>query len=100
MSDDLRSWLASAQQDEQQKQQSYLHESMDALAMRLGQMQAQVLRLDTLGARLAKMSGMKPQEFNFEQTPPQGGPFLPAAQHGCVHVQSGATTGQLVGTAE
>ncbi|MFA5824541.1 MAG: M23 family metallopeptidase [Gallionellaceae bacterium] len=78
ISNELRAWLASAQQDEQQKQQAYLHESMDTMAKRLGQMQAQLLRLDTLGARLAKMTGMKPQEFSFEQTPAQGGPYLPA----------------------
>jgi len=71
---------ASAQAEGQQKQQSYLRDGMDALAVRVGQMQAQLLRLDTLGARLAKLSGMKPQEFNFEQAPPQGGPFVPAAQ--------------------
>lgn len=78
ISNELRAWLARAQQDEQQKQQAYLHESMDTMAKRLGQMQAQLLRLDTLGARLAKMTGMKPQEFSFEQTPAQGGPYLPA----------------------
>ena len=66
--------------DGQLKQQSYLRDGMDALAMRVGQMQAQLLRLDTLGARLAKMSGMKPKEFNFDQAPPQGGPYIPAKQ--------------------
>ncbi len=80
ISNELRNWLASAQQDELQKQQSYLRESLDTMAKRLGQMQAQLLRLDTLGARLAKMTGMKPQEFSFEQLPAQGGPYLPAAQ--------------------
>jgi murein DD-endopeptidase MepM/ murein hydrolase activator NlpD len=79
MSNELRSWLASAQQDEIQKQQTYLRKSMDTMAMRLGQMQAQLQRLDGLGARLAKMSGMKPQEFSFGQPPAQGGPYLPAA---------------------
>jgi len=68
------------QTEGQQKQQSYVRDGMDALAVRVGQMQAQLLRLDTLGARLARMSGMKPQEFNFDQVPPQGGPFVPAAQ--------------------
>ena len=63
-----------------EKQQSYMRDGMDALAVRVGQMQAQMLRLDTLGARLAKMSGMKPQEFNFDQPPPQGGPFVPTQQ--------------------
>ncbi|TAJ82859.1 MAG: M23 family metallopeptidase [Gallionellaceae bacterium] len=80
ISNELRNWLASAQQDEQQKQQSYLRESLDTMAKRLGQMQARLLRLDTLGARLAKMTGMKPQEFSFEQLPAQGGPYLPVTR--------------------
>lgn len=77
---ELRAWLASAQQGEQQKQQAYLRESLDTMSKRLGQMQAQLMRLDTLGARLAKLTGMKPQEFSFEQMPAQGGPYLPANQ--------------------
>lgn len=88
VSDDLRTWLASAQQYEQQKQQSYMRESMDAMAKRLGQMQAQLLRLDTLGARLAKISGMKPQEFSFEQLPGQGGPYIPAPLQSDVSLSS------------
>ncbi len=80
VSNELRSWLASAQNVEQQKQQAYMRESLDTMAVRLGQMQAQLLRLDTLGGRLAKLTGMKPTEFNFNQAPAQGGPFVPAAQ--------------------
>jgi murein DD-endopeptidase MepM/ murein hydrolase activator NlpD len=76
----LRDWLASAQQGEYQKQKDFTRDSLDTMAKRLGQMQAQLLRLDTLGARLAKLSGMKPQEFSFDQAPAQGGPYLPAAQ--------------------
>jgi len=44
------------QSAEQQKQQSYLHSSLDAMAARVGQMQAQMQRLDALGARLAKLT--------------------------------------------
>jgi murein DD-endopeptidase MepM/ murein hydrolase activator NlpD len=62
--------------DEQQKQQTYLHSSLDAMASRVGQMQAQVQRLDALGARLAKLTGMKPDEFQFDQLPAQGGPLV------------------------
>ena len=80
MSTEMRAWLASIQAEGQQKQQSYLREGLDTMAARMGQMQAQLLRLDTLGARLAKLSGIKPQEFNFDQTPAQGGPYLPAMQ--------------------
>jgi len=64
--------------DGQLKQESYMREGLNAMAIRLGQMQAQLLRLDTLGARLAKLNGMKPQEFNFDQPPAQGGPYVPA----------------------
>ena len=81
MSNELRTWLASAQQEEQQKQQAYLRKSLDTLAMHLGKMQAQLSRLDGLGARLAKLTGMKPQEFSFGQPPAQGGPYLPTALH-------------------
>ncbi|MDE2117476.1 MAG: M23 family metallopeptidase [Betaproteobacteria bacterium] len=80
MSTEMRAWLASVQAEGQQKQQSYLREGLDTMAARMGQMQAQLLRLDALGARLAKLSGIKPQEFNFDQPPAQGGPYIPAMQ--------------------
>ena len=80
LSSEMRGWLAIVQAEGQQKQQTYLREGLDTMAMRLGQMQAQLVRLDTLGARLAKLSGMKPQEFSFDQIPAQGGPYIPGAQ--------------------
>ncbi len=80
VSDGLRAWLASAQTEEQQKQQAYMRESLDAMAIRLGQMQAEMQRLDALGVRLAKVSGMKPTEFSFDKPPAQGGPYLPAPE--------------------
>jgi murein DD-endopeptidase MepM/ murein hydrolase activator NlpD len=69
----LRSLILSVQQEEHQKTQSYLRDSLNAMAVRMGQMQAQLLRLDSVGARLAELSGIKPQEFLFNQTPGQGG---------------------------
>jgi murein DD-endopeptidase MepM/ murein hydrolase activator NlpD len=76
ISNEMRSWLASAQDEEMRKQELFMRQSLDAMAVRLGQMQAQLQRLDGLGARLAKLSGMKPQEFSFGQKPAQGGPLL------------------------
>ena len=76
VSNELRGWLASAQDEELRKQELFTRQSLDAMAVRLGQMQAQLQRLDGLGARLAKLSGMKPQEFSFGQKPAQGGPLL------------------------
>lgn len=78
MGNKMRAWLASAQSQEQQKQQLFMRESLDTMAKRLGQMQAQMQRLDALGARLAKLSGIKPGEFNFDALPAQGGPYIPA----------------------
>ncbi len=49
-------------------------EDIDALALRLGEMQAHVIRLDALGERLTEMAHLDKSEFSFEQTPAQGGP--------------------------
>jgi murein DD-endopeptidase MepM/ murein hydrolase activator NlpD len=78
LSADMRAWLANVQSESKLKQQHYLREGLDTMAAQLGRMQAQLLRLDALGARLAKLGGIKPQEFNFDEPPPQGGPYLPA----------------------
>lgn len=50
-----------------------MQETVQALAVRMGQMQAQLLRLDSLGDRLARLSGIKPHEFAFDQIPGRGG---------------------------
>ena len=49
-------------------------ENLNALAMRLGEMQARVIRLDALGQRLTRMAGLEEGEFNFDAAPAQGGP--------------------------
>ncbi|MBI2312753.1 MAG: M23 family metallopeptidase [Betaproteobacteria bacterium] len=69
----LQSVLLTLQEREQERTQSYLRENLNAMAVRLGQMQAQLLRLDSLGERLAKLSGLKPQDFLFDRIPGQGG---------------------------
>lgn len=78
LNDGVRTLLSKIQNEEQQKQRSYVNNSLDAMAARVGQMQAQMQRLDALGARLAKLTGMKPEEFKFDQPPAQGGPLITA----------------------
>ena len=51
-----------------------LQQNLDALALRLGQMNAHVVRLDALGARLTQMAGLKDGEFDFSTPPSLGGP--------------------------
>lgn len=50
---------------------------LDALAARIGQMQAHVTRLDALGGRLIKISRLDASEFNFDHKPAYGGPNEP-----------------------
>ncbi len=80
ISNEMRAWLATAQNQEQQKQQAYLRESLDTMAISLGQMQARLLRLDSLGTRLVKVVGMKANEIDFSQVPALGGAYVPAGQ--------------------
>jgi len=51
-----------------------LREHINALAARLGTLQAHVIRLDAVGRRLVDLAGLDNGEFNFNNPPPQGGP--------------------------
>ena len=55
------------------RDESYVRESLNTMAMRIGQMQAELLRLDTLGEKLAKLAGFRPQDLMFGHKPGQGG---------------------------
>lgn len=47
---------------------------LDALTMKLGELQARVIRLDALGQRLVETAKLDKAEFNFERVPGVGGP--------------------------
>lgn len=51
-----------------------LQNHLDALATRVGQMNAHVIRLDALGRRLTEMAHLDKGEFNFDSAPAVGGP--------------------------
>lgn len=77
----LQTLLLSAQHEQHEKNQSYLRENLNAMAVKLGQMQAQLLRLDTLGDRLARFAGFKPQDLMFDQIPGRGGATSAVPSH-------------------
>jgi len=54
--------------------QSNTETHLNALAQRLGRMQAQLLRLNALGGRLTQMAKLDPREFDFNRAPAMGGP--------------------------
>ncbi|MBC7944278.1 MAG: M23 family metallopeptidase [Burkholderiales bacterium] len=53
--------------------QSHLRENLSAMATKVGQMQARLLRLDSLGERLAKAAGIEPQDVQLGGNPGRGG---------------------------
>lgn len=56
-----------------QDKDKYLKENLAAMAIKLGEMQAQLMRLDALGERVQGLAGVKPEEFNFKEAPGRGG---------------------------
>jgi len=55
----------------------HTEDTLDALAIRIGQMNARVIRLDALGRRLTEMADLADGEFDFDATPAMGGPEEP-----------------------
>ena len=54
-------------------------DTLDALAIRMAQMNARIIRLDALGRRLTDMADLEDGEFNFNTAPALGGPEEPVA---------------------
>ena len=69
----LDSLVLSAQEAQRRKTEEFLRENLNAMAVKLGQMQAQLMRLDALGERLSALAGLKPGEFRFTEPPGRGG---------------------------
>jgi murein DD-endopeptidase MepM/ murein hydrolase activator NlpD len=71
--DPILSSMFSGAREDSSRTEAYVRDNLDAMATRLGELQAQILRLDTLGERVARLAGFKPQDFLFEQPPARGG---------------------------
>lgn len=65
--------LLLAQRNELQETKGRTQEHLDALALRLGQLQSHILRLDALGERLAQAAKLDEGEFDFGEEPALGG---------------------------
>jgi murein DD-endopeptidase MepM/ murein hydrolase activator NlpD len=64
------------QRDEVQNAIGDAEQNLDALALRMGEIQSRVVRLDALGRRLVEMANLDSEEFNFDDPPARGGPDL------------------------
>lgn len=76
--EDLRADLLS-QQAELESLRSRAQQQLDALAVRMGTLNASAIRLNALGKRLTDMADLQDGEFNFDDEPALGGPLEPAS---------------------
>lgn len=74
----LQSILQETTAEEQRASNQFMRENLNAMAVRLGQMQAQLLRLDSLGERLAGLAGGKASDVKpaTGSKDGRGGPLL------------------------
>ncbi|MCB1936901.1 MAG: M23 family metallopeptidase [Nitrosomonas sp.] len=69
----LKALLVSPQEERHQRMQSQLQDDLNVMAIKLGEMQAQLLRLDAVGEHLLESSGFDLNDFMMDQPPGQGG---------------------------
>lgn len=70
----------SSQRGELVKARESVEENSRALARRIAELQAHMLRVNAAGSRLTEIAGLDSGEFNFEQAPALGGPEEAVAQ--------------------
>lgn len=69
----MESLIMAAQEQRARQTETFLRQNLNAMAVKLGEMQAQLMRLDALGERLVALSGLKASEFRFNEVPGRGG---------------------------
>lgn len=70
--------------DEIAQRDRFLRENLDAMAQKVGEMQAKLVKLEAMGDRVVGMAGVKPEELKPLQRATdarggRGGPYLPVA---------------------
>ena len=69
----LQRMVLAAQDSEAERARAFVQQNLNAMAVKLGEMQAQLTRLDALGERVSSLAGLRPQEFRFSEAPGLGG---------------------------
>jgi len=80
----LQTIVLADQREEARRTQEKVQGHLNAMAVRVGELQAQIMRLDGLGQRLARVAGLKPQELPSLQAgevPGLGGPAASSARN-------------------
>lgn len=71
--------MMSLQRQETKKVRDYLDNNLQLMATRLGELQARVLQLDSLGNRVSDIAGVKREPASAPEKGGEGGPYLPVA---------------------
>jgi murein DD-endopeptidase MepM/ murein hydrolase activator NlpD len=69
----IQKLVLSAQRSENEIARDAVRENLNAMAVKLGEMQAQLTQLDAVGARISILANLKPQDYRFAQAPGLGG---------------------------
>lgn len=68
------------QKDELSVYRESSQQQIDTLTVRVGELQARLLRLDAMGQRITDVAGLDAGEFDFESVPAVGGPEMPGME--------------------
>jgi murein DD-endopeptidase MepM/ murein hydrolase activator NlpD len=69
----VKSLLDAGADDDAARKDRNTRENLNAMAVKLGEMQARMMRLDALGDRVSGLAGINPQDFDFKSPPARGG---------------------------
>ena len=82
--------------DETAQRERIMRENLDAMAQKVGELQAKVIQLEAMGERVSNLAGVKPSELRPPDRLPaapsapkktgQGGPYIPLAQPSLEHL--------------
>lgn len=84
--------------DEFAQRDRFMRENLDAMAQRLGEIQAKLVRLDAVSERVSAVAGVKPADLELIKRAPsgtgagggQGGPYIPADRPSLEQLQASA----------
>jgi murein DD-endopeptidase MepM/ murein hydrolase activator NlpD len=74
--------------DEFAQRDRFMRENLDAMAQKLGEMQAKVIKLEVMGERVSSLAGVKPDDLKpLQRMSGAGGPFVPLDHPSLVQLQ-------------
>jgi hypothetical protein len=65
--------VLTAQRGESERAREFMQQNLNAMAVKIGEMEAQLSRLDALGERLSTVAGIRPADLRFSEKPGMGG---------------------------